>query len=788
MAQTQKELLEAKEKALDARENSLKAREREVSNLEATKKLLEESFNSRSKLLDEQEKQILTDKTKELSDKTKELEELSAELAKIKKEKILVEGELTTKKSTTEAQILAYRDKRVQEVESVMTKRLEAGLEKIEKDYQAFLNSSISTVNWSNEQLKKAFDGLNNEFKELLKSQENIIEQRRKDLEEAIKTYNDASAQLESLEEEKSKLKIVERKLNVKEKNQERFIQKAIEEKYSELVDENTKLQTSLDTYKQKAIDLSKEMENIKAKYSSNEFLDKIHLQSERDRLLNELDKYQQLYKDYTSEEYQELKLKVAKLNALEEQNRTLRNEKIDLTEQVEKLKSEALNNDSLKFKNDALENQIRVERQMLSQLQTEINNLSSRIENKKSGIVASESIQSPVSEFINLIKDDKTNIKEIKWLENIITKCEEAGFKFSKRLYYSFHTSLKTSDMSPLTVLAGVSGTGKSKLPQLYSKFGGIYFLSEPVKPDWDSPQSLFGYYNSIEKRFDATTLLRALVMFQANKSKSQTKQNITDLSDRVLIVLLDEMNLAHIEQYFSDLLSKLEERRGNNSDVSFEVDLGAGNDKYSIVLTDNVKWVGTMNEDETTKSLSDKVIDRGNIISFPRPTKFERYNKNKNAVIQEKMLLRSVWENWSNTKIDLTDEEYNKYSHIVMEINESLKVVNRALGHRVWQSIENYMISHPLVLEYEKDKTNREIALNYAFEEALVHKVMPKLRGINTDGTEKEECLDKIEKILSDNSLEILNDFDHAMKSVTGTFIWDSALYLDDEYKNIK
>lgn len=272
---------------------------------------------------------------------------------------------------------------------------------------------------------------------------------------------------------------------------------------------------------------------------------------------------------------------------------------------------------------------------------------------------------------------------------------------------------------------------------------------------------------------------------MFQANKSKSNTKDKIVDLSDRVLIVLLDEMNLAHIEQYFSDLLSKLEERRGQNSDVSFEVDLGAGNDKYSIVLTDNVKWVGTMNEDETTKSLSDKVIDRGNVISFPRPETFQRYNHKNEYVQPAEMLERSVWERWVESKVELTEEEADKYMQIVIEINNALKAVNRALGHRVWQSIENYMMSHPLVKEYSNDKDKRELALSYAFEEALVHKVMPKLRGISTDGVEREECLDKIEELLENNELTIVEDFKHAMESVTGTFIWDSAMYLDDDYK---
>jgi hypothetical protein len=122
-------------------------------------------------------------------------------------------------------------------------------------------------------------------------------------------------------------------------------------------------------------------------------------------------------------------------------------------------------------------------------------------------------------------------------------------------------------------------------------------------------------------------------------------------------------------------------------------------------------------------------------------------------------------------------------------MDINNKLKSVNRALGHRVWQSIEDYIISHPLVLKYVENDEKREIALRYAFEEALVHKVMPKLRGIDTDGIQRENCLDPILKVLEDNNLlTIIPDYKNALESVTGTFVWDSALYLNNEYQEME
>ena len=86
--------------------------------------------------------------------------------------------------------------------------------------------------------------------------------------------------------------------------------------------------------------------------------------------------------------------------------------------------------------------------------------------------------------------------------------------------------------------------------------------------------------------------------------------------------------MNLAHPELYFAEFLSKLELRRGmKGADVpSLPVKIGAGMPPYQLPLGRNVLWTGTMNQDETTKSLSDKVLDRSIIIHFPRPTELKR------------------------------------------------------------------------------------------------------------------------------------------------------------------
>jgi hypothetical protein len=120
---------------------------------------------------------------------------------------------------------------------------------------------------------------------------------------------------------------------------------------------------------------------------------------------------------------------------------------------------------------------------------------------------------------------------------------------------------------------------------------------------------------------------------------------------------------------------------------------------------------------------------------------------------------------------------------------MNTSLSKVGRALGHRVWQSIEYYMANYPDVLEAQRNNDDAGLvkAMKIAFEDQLVQKVMPKLRGIETRGTSKSDCLDKIHTQLVNGDYSIIEDFELACKFGYGQFIWNSANYLkDDELSN--
>ncbi|HBT3804303.1 TPA: AAA domain-containing protein [Klebsiella pneumoniae] len=122
----------------------------------------------------------------------------------------------------------------------------------------------------------------------------------------------------------------------------------------------------------------------------------------------------------------------------------------------------------------------------------------------------------------------------------------KERDILYPRHIIENFLTLIRTND---LIILAGDSGSGKTNLVQSFAKaIGGVSKII-PVKPNWTSSEDLLGYYNPLEKKYLATPFLEALI---------EAKQN----PDIPYFICLDEMNLARVEYYFADFLSKLEER----------------------------------------------------------------------------------------------------------------------------------------------------------------------------------------------------------------------------------
>lgn len=363
----------------------------------------------------------------------------------------------------------------------------------------------------------------------------------------------------------------------------------------------------------------------------------------------------------------------------------------------------------------------------------------------------------------------------EMQYLSHVQQKIQDFGINYPTRLLYAFHTALKSATYAPLSVLLGVSGTGKSELPKLYAHFGGFNFLAQAVQPTWDSPESMMGYFNMIENKFDSTEILR----FFVQTAHSQREQNF-GLQESMNLILLDEMNLAHIELYFAEFLSKLEQKRSDKEGVFVHVKLGTGM-PWQILLGDNLLWVGTMNEDESTKALSDKVLDRAFCLNFPRPAKLHSRKTGLSISRQDfKYLRRSIWQTWLRDE-QIPTQALENYKELVEQINRLLEKTGRAIGHRVWQGMEFYMKNHPLVSVHQEDSNLLNQALRFAFEEQVVQKIVPKLRGMEIEGDTKE-VLVKIQECLNKQNMQLKVDFQNAMNNPYRQFIFNSAHYLDN------
>nr|WP_240641785.1 McrB family protein [Helicobacter pylori] len=411
-------------------------------------------------------------------------------------------------------------------------------------------------------------------------------------------------------------------------------------------------------------------------------------------------------------------------------------------------------------------------------QLEAELDMLNEKFEKLKNmyaGVEDFEKRQKNIKEQIvktnpKVLGAPSNEVEELAFLERIEKGMQEFNVFYPKRLLYMFHTALKSTSLSPLSVLSGVSGTGKSELPKLYVHFGGLNFLSIAVQPTWDSPESLMGYFHAIENKFDATEFLRFFI--QTTLSNNEEPYG---LKEAMSIVLLDEMNLAHIELYFAEFLSKLEIKCSQETNISIKLGTGL---TWELPLGDNLLFVGTMNEDESTKMLSDKVLDRAFCLNFERP-KILKGKQQKPIPSNDGYLKVETFNRWINKKGDQEAKLEGKYKKLTEEINERLDACGRSIGHRVWQSMSTYMHNHPLVL-HASDKNK---ALQFAYEECLVLKIFPKLRGVQT---RNNQHLTKIQDLLKDFSVS--SDFKQAMENDFKEFVFNSANYLNNvEYEKL-
>ena len=182
---------------------------------------------------------------------------------------------------------------------------------------------------------------------------------------------------------------------------------------------------------------------------------------------------------------------------------------------------------------------------------------------------------------------------------------------------------------MSKLHILQGISGTGKTSLPMAFGQIIGGLVTRVEVSSGWREPQDLLGYYNSFEKRYLESKALTAL--YRAGSTRHRGRPHI---------IVLDEMNLSHPEQYFSDFLSIIEDQdKGPVIDLRTSRDVSPQPRRVvpgqGLPFPSNVWFVGTINNDDTTTTIAPKTYDRAHVMEAP-PRHPDRPRRRRFAVPQ--------------------------------------------------------------------------------------------------------------------------------------------------------
>lgn len=324
-----------------------------------------------------------------------------------------------------------------------------------------------------------------------------------------------------------------------------------------------------------------------------------------------------------------------------------------------------------------------------------------------------------------------------------------------------------------PFLILAGISGTGKTRFVRQQAERTGLdNYCLVSVRPDWHEPSDLLGYISHLgsQPKYITTDVLRFIVQAWKHISDSGfdlktgkvTEEQLNEIQPYWLC--LDEMNLAPVEQYFSDYLSILETRQWNGDVYQCDpllkasaleniqpTDLGLSEGdilwehfkENGISIPFNLIVAGTVNMDETTHGFSRKVLDRALSLDFNEfyPNDFNDYFS-PNA--QNKTFTYPIY---SEASLSL-----NFDSPFVKESCEFLSEVNSVLKNSPFELA--YRALNELLLSVKCINPKNEIELQSVWDDFLMMKVLPRIEGdsekLDFDG--EKSLLTNLEAIIKE------------------------------------
>ncbi len=258
------------------------------------------------------------------------------------------------------------------------------------------------------------------------------------------------------------------------------------------------------------------------------------------------------------------------------------------------------------------------------------------------------------------------------------------------------------------LIILQGISGTGKTSLPYAFGKFIQNDVTIASVQPSWRDRTELFGYFNEFTKRFNETEVLKK--MYEA--------KYVEDVS----VIILDEMNIARVEYYFAELLSILEMPSREEWVVSLVPSVWPTDPKLffdgKIRLPENMWYVGTINNDDSTFAVTDKVYDRAIPIDINTKGKYFEAPLADPIYLNYKHLEELFKE--AHEKYPVSEENLKKFAELDDYVIEHFRI---AFGNRILKQLKDFVPVYVACGGKEID----------GIDFILAHKILRKFESLN-------------------------------------------------------
>ena len=640
---------EEKKKGIDA--------QLEIEKEERSKKIEEDFRNENADLITENNslKASVEETKRNLNDLEKKCSECE-ETIRSKNEQAETEAEKILENAQTEAE----------EIKEKAKKEAEEYYSKVEKDVEDLKSNYEESVNAREEELTAR--------EEKIENREFEVEAR----EEVIKTKDKRIESLKGVYE------------------------KANPEKLASLEQRISQQETEIEAIRSEYASAQEELNKLRVKMIHAEGVSPEELQAENEQLIKKVEELENKCNRYTDFQLNEMKNAYDEKDGYLTQIRNLTNEvtadKVELTRlnnaimEYEQLKSQM---ELLRTLNDHLRNELDNTKRMLESNVGDMCPALSSIdieETTDSGESFNKTLER--ESLSNSRMDEKNKIKNLKGLVEHVKKYAASQ---TKPLFYSdedLRAFIAGLAASPISILQGMSGTGKTSLPKIFGKalFGEVNVVS--VESSWRDRNELLGYYNDFSKKFTAKEFTCDLYRAGCGRYK-----------DTIYFIVLDEMNLSRVEYYFADFLSVLEGEKNDwkiklvdtdmrqlPTEITKEVTDALNNDKASesqelLELVNKLYDNNTLKEDAITSVSSN---DKYRLITYLSNHKFQNKSKTKSLVGGPQNLIdgnmiripKNVWfigtANRDESTFEITDKVYDRAQVLNFNIRAKGKKVS--------------------------------------------------------------------------------------------------------------